>query len=302
VQQNSCIAITGGTGLVGGKLVSTLPRPLVLTRSPEKYNKQPGSEVRYLKWDSNQILESQDLEGVTGVIHLAGDPIAQGRWNTIKKQKIRDSRVIGTRCLVKSLAAMKQKPSVLVSASAVGFYGDRPGDVLDENSQPGVGFLPEVCQEWEAEALAARELGIRVCLVRIGIVMDTSGGALQQMLPFFKLGLGGPLGLGRQYFPWVHVDDLVGIIHHCLSNQTVSGPINAVAPQATTNWQFTKSLGKVLHRPTLLPIPKFGLKLLYGEFADNLFDWQQVVPKVAQDSGYQFQFPGIDDTLQDLLG
>lgn len=312
------ILISGGTGLVGGSLIARLlddkkistqetvdrDKPLitVLTRSPDRHRGNSSQEnVSYLRWDSDQILTPESLQGTTAVIHLAGDPIAEGRWNTEKKQRIRDSRVIGTRCLVKSLAAMKQPPEVLISASAVGFYGHRPGESLTENSSAGSGFLPEVCQEWEAEAEAATRYGIRVCRIRIGIVMDSAGGALEKMLPFFKLGIGGTLGSGRQFFPWIHVNDLIGLLLSCMRDRQISGAVNAVAPTPTTNKMFTKALGQVLRRPTLLPVPKFGLKLLYGDFADSLFDSQQVLPQVALDAGYSFEFPEIQAALADLL-
>jgi uncharacterized protein (TIGR01777 family) len=232
---------------------------------------------------------------------LAGDPVAEGRWTTEKKQRIRDSRVIGTRCLVKSLGQLASPPEVLISASAVGFYGHRPGETLTEASLVGQGFLPEVCAEWEAEADAARKFGIRVCRIRIGIVLDPDGGALGKMLPIFRQGLGGPLGLGRQYFPWVHAADLIGLIEYALVNTSLEGPINAVAPTATTNWQLTRALARAVHRPAWIPAPKFGLRLMFGEFGKSLFDDQRVTPRVALESGYSFQFSTIEAALQDLL-
>ena len=293
------IVVTGGTGFVGNRLLPRLDHPLVLTRSPEKHHSDPTADYAY--WNSDNILEPEVLEGCRGIVHLAGEPIAEGRWTTEKKQRIRDSRVIGTRCLVKSLAKLEKRPDVLVAASAVGYYGHRPGVELTEDSEAGEGFLSDVCEEWEAEAIEAEHLGIRVCRVRLGIVLEPSAGALEKMLPFFKLGIAGPLGSGRQYFPWVHVDDIVGILLHCLQNPNVKGPVNAVAPESLSNLKFTRKLGKALHRPTLLPVPRFGLKMLYGEFADSLFDDQKVIPKALQDSGYHFQFPDLEAALKDLL-
>lgn len=293
------IVVTGGTGFVGRRLLPHLDQPLVLTRSPEKHMADPNAKYAY--WNSDTILDPETLVGCQGVVHLAGEPIAEGRWTTERKQRIRDSRVIGTRCLVKSLAKMDKRPEVLVAASAVGYYGNRPGEDLTEDSEPGEGFLSDVCEEWEAEAAEAEHLGIRVCRVRLGIVLEPSAGALEKMLPFFKMGVAGPLGSGRQYFPWVHVDDIVGILLHCLQNRHIQGAVNAVAPESLSNLKFTRKLGKALRRPTLLPVPKFGLKLLYGEFADSLFDDQKVVPQALQQSGYRFKFPNLDTALKDLL-
>lgn len=295
------LALTGGTGFLGKKLRERLEAPLVLTRSPERHAQASQDATRFAEWNSDLILPPDVLKGIQAVVHLAGEPIAEGRWNAERKQRIRDSRVIGTRCLIKSLARMSQRPSVLISASAVGFYGNRPGETLTESSDPGQGFLCDVCEEWEAEALEAENLGIRVCLIRLGIVLDPESGAMEKMLPFFKLGIAGPLGTGRQYFPWIHVDDVVGLILHCLDRPNVSGPVNAVAPETVTNWQFTRQLGKTLHRPTLLPVPKFGLKTLYGEFAESLFDDQKVQPVVAKETGYDFRYPDLKMALNHLL-
>ncbi|MBL8856359.1 MAG: TIGR01777 family oxidoreductase [Planctomycetaceae bacterium] len=297
------ILISGGTGLVGRRLLAKLSGPVcVLTRQPP-LAKPPGQpeSVRYLTWNAASILPAADLGSIRAAIHLAGDPVAEGRWTPEKKQRIRDSRVIGTRSLVKSLGQLPTPPEVLISASAVGFYGHRPGETLTETSAVGSGFLPEVCAEWEAAAEAATQYGIRVCRIRIGIVLDPNGGALGKMLPIFRWGLGGPLGLGLQYFPWIHAADLVGLIEHCLANRSVSGPINAVAPTATTNWQWTRALARAVGRPAWIPAPKFGLRLAFGEFGKSLFDNQKVEPRVALDSGYQFQFPTVRQALEDLL-
>lgn len=298
---DSCILISGGTGLVGRRLLGNLTGPVcVLSRQPPA-TAEPSGTLRYLQWNAATTLSAADLGPVRAVIHLAGDPVAEGRWTPEKKQRIRDSRVIGTRSLVNSLGKLPTPPEVLISASAVGYYGHRPGELLSETALAGRGFLPEVCEEWEAEAEAARRFGIRVCRIRIGIVLDPNGGALGKMLPIFRQGLGGPLGWGRQHFPWIHAADLVGIIEHCLANRSLAGAVNAVAPTATTNRQFTKALSSAVHRPAWLPAPKFGLRLLFGEFGNSLFDDQRVVPQVALDSGYVFRFPSIQEALQDLL-
>lgn len=302
--QQRSILVTGGTGLVGRRLLSSLLGPFcVLSRKPPttEHSTIANAAVRYLRWDAASIIPPADLGKIRAAIHLAGDPVAEGRWTAKKKQRIRDSRIIGTRCLVKSLAQLPDPPEVLISASAVGYYGNRPGETLTEASSVGQGFLPEVCAEWEAEAEAAQKFGIRVCKIRIGIVLDPDGGALGKMLPIFRMGLGGPLGFGRQYFPWIHAADLVGLIRHCIEHDNVSGPINAVAPTATSNWTFTRTLARVVGRPALIPAPKFGLQLLFGELGKTLFDDQLVQPRAALESGYTFQFPTIEAVLQDLL-
>jgi uncharacterized protein (TIGR01777 family) len=318
------VLLSGGTGLVGQQLQPQLEGPVwILTRNPEKRKSSGeqatasaessaestagdsgdlGPQRHYLKWDASSRISSQDLPSVRQVVHLAGDSVADGRWTTEKKQRIRDSRVIGTRCLVNSLAALQPRPEVLVAASAVGFYGDRPGEVLTEASPPGQGFLADVCQEWEREAMAAQDLGIRVCCVRIGVVMAKQGGALDKMLPIFRSGMGGPLGTGRQYFPWIHIDDLVGLIVFCLQHPEISGPLNGVAPQAITNREFTQALAKVLGRPALIPVPRFALRLVLGQFAESLFHSQQVRPQVPLDRGYNYRFPEIQAALDHLLG
>ncbi|MBL8892606.1 MAG: TIGR01777 family oxidoreductase [Planctomycetaceae bacterium] len=298
------ILVTGGTGLVGRRLLNSLLGPVcVLSRKPpiNEEGAVSNAKVRYLRWNAASIIPPVDLGLVRAAIHLAGDPVAEGRWNIEKKQRIRDSRVIGTRCLVKSLAQLPTPPEVLISASAVGYYGNRPGETLTEASTVGQGFLPEVCAEWEAEAEAAQKFGIRVCRIRIGIVLDPNGGALGKMLPIFRMGLGGPLGFGRQHFPWIHAADLVGLIRHCLEHENVTGPINAVAPTPTTNWTMTRALARAVGRPAVIPAPKFGLQLLFGEFGKSLFDDQLVQPRVAIESGYSFQYTTIEAALQDLL-
>jgi len=303
-----CILISGGTGLVGRRLIGQLAGPVCLLsrraadKAAEAVPEADGAtRLRVLQWDAASLLSPQVLGPVQAVVHLAGDPVAEGRWTTEKKQRIRDSRVIGTRSLVKSLLQLPQPPEVLVAASAVGFYGHRPGEELTEASSAGSGFLPEVCQEWEAEARAAEAGGIRVIRLRIGIVLDPQGGALGKMLPIFRSGLGGPLGSGRQYFPWIHADDLVGLIQFCLRHSAISGAVNAVAPTPTTNGQFTQALARVVQRPAFFPAPKFGLRLVFGEFANSLFDDQRVIPQVALNSGYPFQFKSCEEALRNLL-
>ena len=240
-------------------------------------------------------------EGVEAVIHLAGEPVAAARWTEEQKRRIRDSRVKGTRNLVAGMRATPRPPKVLVSASAVGFYGDRGDEVLNERSAIGSGFLSEVCLDWETEAARARELGSRVALVRTGVALSPSGGALEKMLLPFKLGLGGRLGDGRQWFPWIHIEDIQGIIQHALMSPVVDGPINGVAPGVVTNEEFTRELAAALNRPIFLPVPQFALRVLLGEMAEVVTASQRVVPQVALDTGYRFKYQNLRPALESLL-
>ena len=240
-------------------------------------------------------------EGVEAVIHLAGEPVAAARWSDEQKRRIRDSRVKGSRSLVAGMRATPRPPKVLVSASAVGFYGDRGDEVLNERSAIGSGFLSEICLDWETEAARARELGSRVALVRTGVALSPSGGALEKMLLPFKLGLGGRLGDGRQWFPWIHIEDIQGIIQHALMSPVVDGPINGVAPGVVTNEEFTQELAAALNRPIFLPVPQFALRVLLGEMAEVVTASQRVVPQVALDTGYRFRYPNLRPALESLL-
>ena len=231
------------------------------------------------------------------MFHLAGESVGEGRWTAAKKQRIRDSRVIGTRRLVEGLAALEQKPRVLVVASAIGYYGSRGDETLDESSAPGDDFLAQVCRDWEAEARAAEKLGIRVVNTRFGIVLG-NGGALKKMLLPFKLGAGGRLGNGRQWMSWVHVDDVVGILLAAAIDEQYRGPVNTVAPTPVTNREFTRVLASVLHRPAIFPVPAFGLRLVVGEFAEVLLGSQRVLPKAAQRAGYAFHYPELAEALR----
>ncbi len=240
------------------------------------------------------------FDGVDAVFHLAGDPIAEGRWTAAKKQRIRESRVLGTRHLVDALGKLQRRPSVLVSASAVGCYGSRGDEMLDELSPPAQGFLADLCVAWEQEARRAAEFGIRVVCIRTGVVLG-DGGALAKMLPPFRLGLGGPLGNGKQWMPWIHVDDLAALYLHAAENTACSGPMNGVSPNPVTNKEFTKRLASVLHRPAFLPAPYFALRLAFGQFAEVLFDSQRVLPKAAEACGFRFQHPDLTEALQSIL-
>ena len=295
--------VTGATGFVGPRLLRMLDKPVVLTRNPVRAEASIGHLVgSIVAWNPLQgPPPASALEGIDTVFHLAGESVAEGRWTTAQKQRIRDSRVIGTRHLVQGLRQSSQRPAVLVSASAVGYYGNRGNDELTESAPPGDDFLAEVCAAWEAEATAAREFGVRVVAARTGIVLGAGGGALAKMLFPFKLGAGGPLGSGKQWMPWIHVTDLARLYHHAATTTGIDGPMNAVAPNPVTNADFTRALGRQLHRPAFLPAPYFGLRLAFGEFAKVLFDSQRVIPKVALESGFTFQYPEIATALREIL-
>jgi hypothetical protein len=303
---SSVVLVSGATGFLGKVLCSTLKeRGQVFTglsRRPERAKALLPGVKEVWKWRPK--LEPTPLAAIPAggaVVHLAGESVA-GRWNAQKKKAIRESRIIGTRHLVEALGEAKSKPSVLVCASAVGFYGDRGDEELTETSGPGSDFLAEVCQAWESEARRAEGLGVRAVMLRTGIVLGRGGGALQQMLLPFKLGLGGPLGNGKQWMPWIHVDDVVGIILHAIQQSSIRGPINVTAPAPVRNREFTKILAGLLRRPALLPAPAFGLKILLGEFADILLASQRALPKRMQEAGYTFRYPDLAAALQAIVG
>lgn len=246
--------------------------------------------------------ESIDFTGVDAVVHLAGESIATGRWTSEKKRKIRESRVKGTAQLAKQIAAAKEKPSVFVCASAIGYYGDRGHEELDETCGMGAGFLPEVCKEWEDAAQPAEDAGVRTVRLRTGIVLSSDGGALHKMLTPFKLGGGGVLGSGAQYMSWISLDDELAIIRYLMDNRNMRGPVNLVSPNPVTNSEFTKILGKVLKRPTLLPMPVFAARLLFGEMADALLlSSTRVLPGKLLQSGYEFKHSTLETALRSIL-
>lgn len=293
--------ITGATGFIGQRLLEQIAEPVVLSRHPESVRRLlPGAEV--FAWDPTAGLPPPEaFRGVEAVFHLAGEPIAEGRWTLDKKRRIMDSRKLGTANLVKGLEQLSERPPVLVSASAVGYYGSRGDEVLDERSAPGGDFLAQVCIEWERAAQPAEALGIRVVNPRIGIVLDASGGALAKMLLPFKLGIGGRLGAGDQWMPWIHLDDLVGLWLHAATHTEIKGPMNAVAPNPVTNREFTRTLAAAVHRPAILPAPAPLLKLALGEFGEALVASQRVLPHVAEQTGFQFKHPELAETLRAIL-
>jgi len=272
-----------------------------VSRSPVKPQGLAVAEV--YQWDPpSGPLPRAALDGVDAVVNLAGEPLDARRWSDQQKRLIRDSRIVTTRNLVEELRSVDRKPAVLVSGSAVGFYGDRGDEQLEETSPAGHGFMSEVCEEWEREAARAIELGVRVVQVRTGVVLSGEGGALQKMLAPFKLGLGGPLGSGKQWFPWIHIKDIVGIFRHSIVTSSLAGPVNGVAPEPVTNREFTRELARALHRPAFLPVPEMALRVLMGEMSAVLFGSQRVVPKAALASGYQFHYPLLESALANLLG
>ncbi len=298
------VTVTGATGLIGPRLVRELQDSgwdvTVLSRDPDRArSKLPGVEAHAWNLMSDPA-PVEALEGRDGVIHLAGEPVAQ-RWSESSKRAIRESRVLGTEHLLEGLRGTERRPRVLVSSSATGYYGPHGPEPLDEEAPPGDDFLAEICVAWEAVAERAVELGMRVLRVRTGVVLDSSGGALEKMLPPFKLGVGGPVAGGRQYMPWVHADDVVGIMRTALEDESWSGAANATAPVPVTNAAFSKALGRALHRPSLLPVPGAALKLLYGEMSEIVTTGARVVPAKPLMLGYTFRHPDLDEALQSAL-
>jgi len=278
------IAITGASGLVGSNLVETFQTHHQITRVNRSL-------------DLAAQIENQDV-----IIHLAGEGIANRRWSVEQKEKIRQSRVLGTKNLVDTLSKLNTPPKLLINASAIGFYGDRPGESLDETSSQGAGFLAETVEAWEREAIKAKTPGVRVICLRFGLVLSGKGGALKKMLLPFKLGLGGSLGDGTQMMSWISNDEIPSIILFLMEHESLSGPVNAVSPMPSSNKDFTKTLAKVLKRPAVLPAPKFVLKAVLGEMAEELlFASQHVLPKKLRNAGYHFQYPNLEKTLLQIL-
>lgn len=282
------IAITGASGFIGTKLT--------LRFRAEGYGVVPVS----LRGAMDAQALAAKLEGCGAVIHLAGEPVAQ-RWSDAAKQRIRDSRVLGTRLLVDAIAQMDTKLQVLISTSAIGYYGSRGDEVLTEESSPGSDFLAQVVRDWEAEARRAESFGVRVVMPRVGLVLGTEGGVLQKLLLPFRLGLGGRIGSGKQWSSWIHIDDLILLFEYAIAEPRMHGPVNAVAPNPVTNAEFTEILAKALHRPALFPVPAFALKLGAGEMAEMLLGGQKVLPQAAEAVGFRFRYLRLADALAQLL-
>jgi len=300
------ILVTGSTGLVGTALTQSLKNTehtvCRLIRPGTAAESVSSSEGFDVSWDPETGHLGGAAVGADAAVNLAGAPIAEGRWSAERKMMIRASRVNTTRSLVAALAKMAIRPRVLVSASAIGYYGDRGDELLNEGSGPGADFLSEIAKEWEAEALKAEALGIRVVCVRLGIVLSRNGGALGKMVKPFKFGAGGKIGSGQQWMSWIALVDVVGILRLALEDGTLRGPINAVAPQPVRNADFTQALAKAVHRPALFPVPAFALRLALGEMADALLlASQRVHSAQVEKAGYRFLYPNLPDALAALL-
>ncbi len=296
------ILVTGSSGLVGSALVPFLAaRNHEVTRLVRRAPKPDSTEVY---WDPDAgRLDSAVVEGFDAAIHLAGTSIAAGRWTAGQKQRILESRVAGTSLLARTLTSLERPPSVMISASAIGYYGDRGDEVLIEESTPGFGFLAEVCRQWEDAARLSACRGIRLVILRIGVVLSSSGGALSRMLPPFRLGLGGRLGTGRQYMSWVALDDLLETVHFALADSTLHGPVNAVAPNPVTNSQFTSMLGRVLRRPAFLPIPAATIRVMFGEMGEQLLlASTRVEPARLKAEGFRYQYPELETAMRHAVG
>jgi uncharacterized protein (TIGR01777 family) len=296
------IAMSGGSGFIGRRLLKNFGAAGYEVRVLSRHagTNLPGG-IRLFPWDPMQGPPPEEsLRNVDVVVHLSGEPVAQ-RWNADVKRRIRESRVIGTRNLVAGIAAMERRPEALLSSSAVGYYGSRGDQELPESAEPADDWLAGVCVEWEREAQAAAALGLRVACIRTGIVLDARGGALEKMLPPFKAGVGGRIGPGTQWMPWIHLADIAALFRFAVENP-VSGPLNGVAPYPATNAEFTRALAASLHRPAIFPVPLFLLKLLFGEMANVMIASQRVVPVAAESAGFVFRYPQLGPALANLLG
>ncbi len=297
------LVISGASGFIGSMLIERLAYDghhlALLSRKP------PVEEIlsnrQWLTWKPGLAGEwEKSIDGADGVIHLAGEPIAGKRWSSAQKEKLRSSRIETTRALIDAIRKAKVRPKFLISSSAVGYYGPHGDETLIENSGPGNGFLARLCVDWEAEASKAKELGVRVAILRTGIVLEKGKGALARMVPPFKYFFGGSLGNGKQWFPWIHLNDQIGLIRFLIDNDKAEGPFNATAPNPVTMGEFCKAFGKTLNRPSWAPVPALVLSLLLGEMAQMILTGQRAVPQAALDLGYRFKFPNIYPALESL--
>ena len=295
------LVVTGATGFIGTVLCARLlQQGHTLTLFTRVSPRDAGTAAkRWVQWTPGALGEwGAALEGVDGVIHLAGEPIAARKWNDIQRRRIEKSRVDGTNSLVQAIAKAEPKPTFLISASAVGYYGPRGDELITEDSPPGDDFLSAVCRAWEEEAKKAERLGLRVVRLRTGVVLGSGGGALTKMAQPFKFFVGGPLGSGRQWMSWIQLEDHVRLILELIDNAQANGPVNATAPNPVRNKEFCQTLGKVLRRPCWAPVPGFALRLALGEMAEMLLTGQRVMPAAAQKLGFQFRYPNLEEALQ----
>jgi uncharacterized protein (TIGR01777 family) len=310
------IIITGATGSIGRNLVQELTargdKVIIFTRNPEKAEKKIANRNKYVKWDYERLDDPSslhyagtswmiELNGVDAVVHLAGANLGAKRWNEKYKKLSYDSRIISTRNLVEAIKRLEQKPKAFICSSAVGIYGNRYDEVLAESSSLGDDFMAHICKDWEKEAEKVEQYGVRRVSVRTGLVMMKDDGVLKKMLLPFKLFIGGPLGNGRQWFPWIHVDDIVGIYIHAIDNESVSDAINGASPGMVTMKEFAKTLGKVLKRPSFFPVPKFAMKIVAGEVAEYAVMSQRTSVEKILKLGYKFKFENLEEALKDLL-
>ncbi len=295
------VLLTGASGLVGSALGPYLAENGYGIRVLTRDRAAAGGKAVF--WDpADDEIDAAGLEGLAGVVHLAGENIASGKWTRAKKERIRESRVRGTGLLARTIAGLERKPAVLVSASGVNYYGDRGEASVAEDEPAGEGFLAGVCRDWEAATEPAHAAGVRVVCLRTGPVLSPDGGMLKKMLPPFRAGAGGRVGSGRQYLSWIALEDLVGVIRFCLEVESVRGPVNAVAPNPVTNATFTRVLARVLSRPAVIPVPAIGLRLVFGEMADEmLLSGIRAVPGKLNDAGYRFLYPDLEAALRRVL-
>jgi uncharacterized protein len=295
------ILVSGSHGLVGKALIKSLTDDSHEVVRLVRHERSFGTlEVEWHPKEGR--IDAQHLEGFDTVVHLAGESIAAGRWTEERKREILESRTKGTSLLSESLARLSRPPSVFVSASAIGYYGDRDDELLTETSAPGKDFLADVCVAWEAAAKPAVEKGIRTVFARFGIILDTNGGALAKMLPPFRMGIGGRVGDGKQWMSWIALEDVIAALKFLIAEKSVHGPVNIVAPNPVTNATFTRSLGRILSRPTFFPVPAFAARVAFGEMADALLlSSQKVEPSVLEDKGFLFKWPTLEPALKQIL-
>jgi uncharacterized protein (TIGR01777 family) len=300
------IIITGATGSIGKKLVQELTargdEVIIFTRNPETAKKKIVNANKYVKWDYHKPEEWKGhLNGVESVVHLAGANLGDKRWNDEYKKVAYESRILSTRNLVEAIKSVEQKPKAFICSSAVGIYGNRYDEILDENSSLGDDFMAKICKDWEKEAEKVEQFGVRRVSIRTGLVMQKDEGVLEKMLLPFKLFIGGPLGSGRQWFPWIHIDDIVGIYMQAIDNEKVSGAINGASPGIVTMKEFSKTLGRMLKRPSFFPVPKFAMKVVAGEVANYAVMSQRTSVEKIINAGYKFKFENLEEALRDLL-